>query len=150
MRVLALSLAIVTFGCKKESKENEMTVAHARRKSHSLTSYTIQQEIQGVMNAKTRGSVILTVEDNKITDVRRADDGVSIPQEQWVSFSTIDELFVLVDNLKKYDGLPNGIRLEVSYDAEYGYPKKIIEDWTVNKSAMDDVYVTVASEDLKF
>jgi hypothetical protein len=72
------------------------------------------------------------VEDNQIIQEIRANDGEPLTALELEHFLTVDELFDKIDRLRA----SNPHRLEIDYDARYGYPKRI--DYEYSEFTEDD------------
>lgn len=109
--------------------------ARARWQAHGLKSYSIEQKMI-CFCPPPHGFVRLTIKDNKIVEATDLDNGQPLSKEKLDWFQTVDALFDWLEATKAL----NPVRLEVEYDAIYGYPRKISFDYGEN-IADDELWI---------
>jgi len=77
------------------------------------------------------GEVKITVQNNRITNVEQPEDQTAVPEQYWIDYDTIDELFDLIG---MWAELQPAI-FEVEYHRTLGYPVLIEIDSGYNPEA---------------
>jgi hypothetical protein len=98
----------------------------ARWRAYDFKNYSIEQK-RLCFCAFPPGFVRLVVKDNKIVEGIDLTTNQPVPQETLQYYQTIDELFAWMETMQAQ----NPARLEVEYEARFGYPKKIEFDQSV-------------------
>ncbi len=78
------------------------------------------------------GTVEITVLDDRITALVPQSSQVSVPEDQWPAFETVDEMFALIE--RAIDERAH--QFHVEYDAALGYPTQISLDF--DETHVDD------------
>lgn len=122
MKVQVISVTlfiIVSISCNKatETDINEIADPHARWQAYNQSSYSIYQTsfcfcIHGGVLMK------VVVKENKIIDVVDTSKGISLPQNQWSWYKTVDELFLIIARVNK----DSVAYFRAEYDRRFGYP----------------------------
>ena len=82
--------------------------------------------------------VIIEVANDTVISIHYLDDGTTPKIDFFERYTTIDKLFVLIQDALKQ---PNS-RLNVAYDSQFGYPSKAAIDYQPN-AVDDEFYFTV-------
>lgn len=143
-RVLAsVLLCLSTFGCREFApvvetgpyrtepiQENFSLIAdpHARWAAYNLRSYVLSQT--RICFCSSPGTVKVIVEDNRIIDVMRKSDGVSVYAEMGSVCKTVDDLFAFAVSVRR-DSVAD---LRVEYDDRFGFPRFVYIDYSASVS----------------
>ncbi|MBK8247969.1 MAG: hypothetical protein IPK85_11300 [Gemmatimonadetes bacterium] len=132
MKALLASLASFSLlGClafvapDDPGSTRDLVAARARWNLHGATAYTMRGSAQCFCILGGR-EVEIDVAGGRVTRVRLVDTGADIPSEFVASYRSVEELFDLVD-----EAIRSGAhRLEVTYDAQRGFPTQLWIDWS--------------------
>ncbi len=108
-----------------------------RWQAYGLKNYSIEQK-RVCFCRFPHGFVRLTVEDNKITGGIDLTTNQPVPPETLQYYQTINELFAWI---KEAQAL-NPVRLEIEYNARFGYPEKIAFDYSTDV-ADDELWIEI-------
>lgn len=97
----------------------------ARWSAYGLKNYAIEQK-RLCFCRFPHEFVKLIVQNNKIVAGIDLTNGKPVPASILQSYQTVDSLFVWIEEMK----VLNPERLEIEYDARFGYPKKISFDYS--------------------
>lgn len=121
-------LSMVFAACERAAIDySGIADARARWRSHGFKNYSIEQK-RICFCPPPHGFVRLTIKDKTIVEAIDLDNGQPLPKEKLDWFQTVDELFVWIESARAQ----NPVRLDVEYDAVYGYPRKIDFDYGEN------------------
>lgn len=103
----------------------ELVAARARWNLQGAANYTMRGSAQCFCVHGGR-EVEIDVAGGRVTRVRLADTGAPVPTEIGASYRSVEELFDMVD-----EAIRTGAhRIEVSYDAQRGFPTQLWIDWS--------------------
>lgn len=135
--VTAIATAFLTFqvACTDSTgPESELKNARARWLAHAPASYSYTVFRGCFCTSDARGPVRVTVRDGVAESRLYTETGAAVPQNYAQFFPTVDALFAQIDSLRT-----NRVaRLDVTYDATYGFPTRI--DVDVIAHAADDEF----------
>jgi hypothetical protein len=100
--------------------------ASERWRAHGLKDYLIEQK-RLCFCALPRGFVRLTVRGNKIVAGVDVTTTQPVPPQALQSYQTVDEMFAWLRDVQSR----NPARLTIDFDARYGYPERIVLDYSV-------------------
>ena len=83
---------------------------------------------------------LVSVSNNKVTDVVKKSDGQSIFREFGFLYKTADQLLDLADSLKSRPAA----RLDIEYDLRFGFPKYIYVDPSAQMADEEYGYATTS------
>ena len=83
-------------------------------------------------------NVLIEVENDQVVAVRRLEDGVPVPQQQFREYPTIDHLLTEIDNAMRSH--PDSLLVE--YDRVQGFPKRVGIDFSY-RTADDEIDYTI-------
>jgi len=127
---------ILFMACEHSTVDySDLAAPRARWQAYGLKNYSIEQK-RICFCPPPHGFVRLTIKDDKIVGGVDLTTGQVLSKEQWQYFQTIDELFAWIATARAM----NPARLEVEYDAVYGYPRKIEFDYGEN-IADDELWI---------
>lgn len=106
-----------------------------RWQAYGLKNYSIEQK-RVCFCRFPQSFVRLTIKDNKIVNGIDLATNQPVPQETLQYYQTIDELFAWI---KEAQAL-NPARLEIEYNARFGYPEKIAFDYSTGV-ADDELWI---------
>ena len=118
---------------------SHITEPEARWQAYALKSYTIEQR-RICFCIFAHGFVKLVVQNNKIVAGTDLTNGQPVPADILQYYQTIDELFDWIEQRQA----ENPARLEVEYDARFGYPRKIAFDYST-AIADDELWIEMQS-----
>jgi hypothetical protein len=108
-----------------ENDYSQIAEPSARWQAYGLKNYSIEQK-RICFCAFPHGFVRLTIKNNKIVEGVDLSNQQPLPQETLQYYQTIDEVFAWIEETKTM----NPARLEVEYNARFGYPAKIAFDYS--------------------
>ena len=109
--------------------------ASERWQAYGLKDYVVEQS-RSCYCALPRGFVRLTVRDNKIVGGVDVATTQPVPPQALQSYQTVDEVFAWLRDVKAR----NPARLAIDYDARFGYPGRVVVDYSVGL-ADDDLSI---------
>ena len=138
-RVLSIGVAATALMLQAACGDNtgpqsEFSNARAKWLAHAPGSYSYTVLRGCFCIPDSRGPVTVTVRNGIVESRRYAETGVSVPANFAQYFPTVDEMFSKVDSLR----VNNVARLEVKYDAIYGFP--VLVDVDVIARIADDEF----------
>jgi hypothetical protein len=103
--------------------------------AYNIQNYSIDQQRScfcpnGGLRAK------LTIAGNQITGITDVATGDTVPQNQWGGYSTVDQLFSLINSAQ------HAAVLRTHYDPAYGFPDSVYIDWNVQVADDEILYLT--------
>ena len=132
------ALCLVTFSCREDESldvnvpfrtepiaEDFSSIAdpRARWAAYNLSGYVVEQSV--LCFCPYPGDVRVIIEGNRVTDVIRKSDGVSLYADVGQSHKTVDELFAFAGSVH-----PDSVAdLRVEYDARFGFPRLVYIDY---------------------
>jgi len=130
-------LLTLILSCTHDSLQDYSAISEPKERwqAYGLKNYSIEQK-RSCFCPPPHGFVRLTIKDDKIVDGVDLATGRVLSKEQWQYFQTIDEHFTWIATTRAM----NPARLEVEYDAVYGYPRKIEFDYSEN-TADDELWI---------
>ena len=136
--LVALAGCSITTATARSDDERELTRNRQRWISAGITDYEFEFRRSCFCPAEATEPVRITVRNGVATSVLRTKDGqpASLNVGPW---PTVDTLFA--DVRRRIE--QNAERLDVEYDAAYGYPRSIVVD--VMASMADDEYFLSAA-----
>ncbi|RJP48212.1 MAG: hypothetical protein C4583_14715 [Anaerolineaceae bacterium] len=126
--VLILALTLSACGTKSELDQNR-----ARWDSAGVTHYTFQLTVSCFCPFAEIMPITVEVQDGKIVSMRDVNgEAVEGESRQYIEeAATVEGLFTIAE-----ENLANADQVEVTYDAQYGFPTSIVVDRI--KMAIDD------------
>ncbi|MDZ7361234.1 MAG: DUF6174 domain-containing protein [candidate division KSB1 bacterium] len=123
----SIGLFILCVACEHDQLQDYSFLrdAQARWKACNFRNYSIEQK-RICFCAFRHGFVRLTIKNNKIVEGVDLTNQQPLPQETLQYYQTVDEVFAWIEETKAM----KPARLEVEYDARFGYPKKIAFDYS--------------------
>lgn len=117
-------------------------------KKSRICSYKMTLEAFILGPTKFASPVNLEIQDGKILNVEEVSPRkekltpaqIEFIKDQYKNITTIEKLFDILSSSKKQErefiekGKPNAVRLEISYDSQYGYPQKMLYSESVPDS----------------
>jgi len=140
--VVALALLLST-ACERAASpaapdgEDFSAIADAseRWRAYGLKDYVIEQK-RSCFCAVPPQFVRLTVRDNKIVGGVDVTTTQPVPPQALQSYQTVDEMFAWLRDVKAR----NPARLAIDYNTRFGYPERIVVDYSVGL-ADDDLSI---------
>ena len=142
--MLAGAAALVFTGCSitepsgRSVDDADLSRARQRWASARLDDYEFDYRLSCFCAPEATEQVHIVVRGDEVSSVVRVRDGAPAAPRSG-GWPTVDDLFAEVDRLRALDA----DRIEVSYDATYGYPRQIAVD--VYLMAADDESFQTAS-----
>lgn len=122
---LALAGCLAFVAPDDPGSTRDLVAARARWNLHGASAYTMRGSAQCFCILGGR-EVEIDVAGGRVTRVRLAETGAEVPSELRASYRSVEELFDLVDEAIRNDAH----RLEVTYDAQRGFPTQLWIDWS--------------------
>jgi len=130
---LMIGALILIVGCEHamtpdallEKDYSDITEPATRWQAYGLKNYSIEQK-RICFCRFPHGFVRLVIKNNKIVEGLDLTNLQPVPQETLKYYQTIEEVFAWIEETKAL----NPARLDVEYDAGFGYPKKIAFDYS--------------------
>lgn len=137
---LALIIGMMTASCTiLTTEEQELAEARDRWAAAGLTHYEFHYRRACFCGPDATAEMIIEVENGAIVAARYAETGDAVAPDRFGSFDSIEGMFDVIEDAIARDA----DELNVTYDAEHGYPVSIDIDYIHN--AVDDELSLYAS-----
>ena len=134
--VALISLHVCFAACEHSIADySDIADPRARWQAYGFKNYSIEQK-RICFCPPPHGFVRLTIKDDKIVDGMDLTTGRILSKEQWQYFQTVDELFEWIATTRAM----NPARLDVEYNAIFGYPEKIAVDYK-ERTVDDELWI---------
>jgi hypothetical protein len=131
-RAALLLLALAAASCENPFG-SEPADPYERWRSHHIRDYILEQK-RSCFCVDAATWYRLRVQDDRLVEVRRLDDGSPVPESEWSRFRTIEDLFRNVDSARR----GGAAQVDVTYHGYYGYPTYFFVDPI--RDAVDEEY----------